>query len=60
MSGKREWRKTTAGIVRETGADGVVAVRMAWDGGIRVTVARYRDGIYWQTHTRRWGGPVSA
>jgi hypothetical protein len=55
---RASWHRATigAGIWRLTSSGALVTVRPAWDGGVRVTIARESGGIYRTTHARRFGG----
>ena len=66
---RRPWRHDSlgAGVTRETGTDGLVTIRRAWDGGVRVVVRRAQvfstnsetgtsSYVYMISHERTFGG----
>lgn len=53
---RRGWQPSRMGhgMARDTGTDGRVVIRPAWDGGVRIVVYRMGgDGIGFITHSRR-------
>jgi hypothetical protein len=52
---KIAWHPTLGnGVSRLTRDGALITIRPAWNGGIRIVVARPDGGIYFPTHSRQW------